>query len=510
MWSFRKEIHKYGIGLLPDPPCDKGMDVAFLIDYTGSMGPVIEEAKSSAAAIAAAIEAQSNPNSYRLALVISDETNKGSNPTYNGSAGYVSLPAAQKNVVTSGPSTNQYNTAMEIFGTLDNEVSFTAALNTINTGAFPLGSGVGGPEPLDIALDLVVNNDFVSPFRINKAKYVLIFTDNLPGGNDDTYTGVDDAVIANLTQDCIDKKIKVFVLGQGASHPVWQNLAINTGGNYNLSFDGSVIISQIVATCQDLEPPVAIASPDETIDLPTNSVSLNGTSSYDTDGTIVSYLWQIITGPGGGTFSTPMASTTNFSNLQEGVYNVRLTVTDNDGLSDTDFVTVTVENSIVDCDETISFSSDDQAGRYCTEVQLGAGTGTVVLNYNAGDIPDRFQIEYNGTIVADSLYVGDYLTGNPPDADTALWEGGAGSGMFVGKTYNGIPEYEWDGTQFVTTGNSSNYTVTQSDVAPSGQTAGAGTLSFVKTNANPSTMKVIVTALPANTGFDFTPNCPAV
>jgi len=162
----------------------------------------------------------------------------------------------------------------------------------------------------------------------------------------------------------------------------------------------------------------------------------------------------------------------------------------------------------IGCSENLSFASDDQAGRYFTEVELGLGTGIVTVDYNAGNIPDRFQIEYDGAIVADSLYVGGYFTGNPPDADTVLWEVGAGSGMFVGKTYNSIPDYAWDGVQFVATGATNNYTVIQADVAPFGQTAGAGTLSFVKTNPLPSTMTIIVTALPANTGFDFTPNCP--
>ncbi len=162
----------------------------------------------------------------------------------------------------------------------------------------------------------------------------------------------------------------------------------------------------------------------------------------------------------------------------------------------------------IGCSEDLSFSADDQAGTYYTNVELGLDTGLVTVDYNAGNIPDRFQIMYDGVIVADSLFVGGYFTGNPPDADTALWEGGGGSGMFVGKTYNNIPDYEWDGAAFVATGPTTNHTVMQADVAPFGQTAGAGTLSFVKPNALPSSMTIIVTSLPANTGWSFDPNCP--
>ena len=162
----------------------------------------------------------------------------------------------------------------------------------------------------------------------------------------------------------------------------------------------------------------------------------------------------------------------------------------------------------IGCSENLNFSSDDQAGRYFTNVELGLGTGLVTLDYNAANIPDRFQIMYDGVMVADSRYVGGYFSGNPPDADTALWEGGGGSGMFVGKSYNGIPDYEWDGVTFVASGPTNNYTVLQSEVADFGDTAGAGTLSFIKTNPLPSVMTIITTSLPANTGFDFTPACP--
>lgn len=163
---------------------------------------------------------------------------------------------------------------------------------------------------------------------------------------------------------------------------------------------------------------------------------------------------------------------------------------------------------ILSCGGLQEFSSDDQAGRFLTEVELGTDTGTVVLDYNASSIPDRFQIIYDGSIVADSLYVGDFFAGNPPDANTALWEGGSGSGMFVGKTYNNIPDYEWNGLNFIATGDTANYTVSQSDVASFGQTSGAGTLSFNKTNSSPSTMTIVVISLPSNTGWDFTTNCP--
>lgn len=344
-WAFREYMHKIGTGVNPNPPCSTGLDVAFLIDYTASMGSVINTVKTSVVDIVTAIENEVGVGNYRLGLAISDEYNGAETPRYNGSAGYTALPAGQKNVNT-GIGRTQYNTAMELFNT-NNDGAFTTQLNLLNTGAFPLGVGQGDPEPLDMLLDLVVNNNFLSPFRINVAKYVLIFTDAQPGGNDDVYNETDNIKIANLTADCISKGIKVFVIGNGANQTVWQNLATSTGGTFNTAFDSEVIISQIVASCQELEAPNANAGGDRTIKAPITMLTLDGTGSFDPDGNITTYLWEVISGPTGYNISNPNIASPTIRDLQEGSYQIKLTVTDNDGLQDVDFLTLVVQGPTI-------------------------------------------------------------------------------------------------------------------------------------------------------------------
>jgi hypothetical protein len=75
--------------------CDAGMDVAFLFDYTGSMGPVIETIKTGITSIIGTIITESNPGDYRLALGLADEGNNAT-PTYATSTDYLALPAAQR------------------------------------------------------------------------------------------------------------------------------------------------------------------------------------------------------------------------------------------------------------------------------------------------------------------------------------------------------------------------------------------------------------------------------
>lgn len=56
----------------------------------------------------------------------------------------------------------------------------------------------------------------------------------------------------------------------------------------------------------------------------------------------------------------------------------------------------------------ISFSGF--AGRYVAEsIVLGTGIGPVTASFNAQNVPDRFYLEWSGSIVADSLFVGDSL-----------------------------------------------------------------------------------------------------
>lgn len=88
-------------------------------------------------------------------------------------------------------------------------------------------------------------------------------------------------------------------------------------------------------------PPVANAGPDMPITLPVNSVTLNGSGS-DTDGSIASYEWTQVSGPSPADIASAASASTNVSDLAEGIYVFRLTVTDDDGVSGFDEVKITV------------------------------------------------------------------------------------------------------------------------------------------------------------------------
>ena len=71
------------------------------------------------------------------------------------------------------------------------------------------------------------------------------------------------------------------------------------------------------------------------------TTTLSG-SGTDADGTIASYLWRKISGPAGGTITSPTAAVTTVTGLIAGVYQYELTVTDNQGATGSDTVQITV------------------------------------------------------------------------------------------------------------------------------------------------------------------------
>ncbi|MEO1053269.1 MAG: PKD domain-containing protein [Bacteroidota bacterium] len=114
---------------------------------------------------------------------------------------------------------------------------------------------------------------------------------------------------------------------------------------------------EVVVTVQQTnQAPTANAGSNATIVLPTNSLTLQGTGS-DTDGTIASYAWTKVNGPA-ATLSGASTPDLSLSNLVEGTYTFRLTVTDNDGATGFDDVTVTVQPAIVNQDPTANAGAD--------------------------------------------------------------------------------------------------------------------------------------------------------
>jgi hypothetical protein len=153
------------------------------------------------------------------------------------------------------------------------------------------------------------------------------------------------------------------------------------------------------------EAPIANAGPDQTIVLPTNSVSLNGTKSYDPDGSIASYSWTLISGTGAATILNPNTATPTVTGLQAGVYVFQLVVTDNDGSTGTDQVQITVNAAPIE--PPVANAGADQA--------IVLPTNSTTLNGTKSYDPDGTLVSYEWTEVSgpSNAVIGNYNTPTP-------------------------------------------------------------------------------------------------
>lgn len=131
-----------------------------------------------------------------------------------------------------------------------------------------------------------------------------------------------------------------------------------------------------------------------------NCSSLNcdfdGQSSSDNDGTIDSYSWDF------GDGNSASGATPSHSYASSGTYNVTLTVTDNQGATDDETQSVTVEdpnqpttggftetNLNPSAGELLNYTIDVPAGASLLEVSTSGGTGNADLTINFGSVPTR-------------------------------------------------------------------------------------------------------------------------
>jgi len=231
--------------------CNEGMDIVFAIDYTNSMGTIIDNIKNNVISIANAISTASS-NNYRLGLVIFDEVRYSnvdpSTPPYYNSTAYSTLPTSQKYInLNSGEKLIQYITSMEKMSQ-NNVVSFNQQINAINNVSFPLGNGSGYPEPSDVAINLIMNSEFAGQFRDGAKKIIILITDNLPSGDNDKYQSNDITFVNALKIVAIIRGIKIILM-TSYQYNVLYDLANDTGGFVVNGYSPTEIINAINNIC---------------------------------------------------------------------------------------------------------------------------------------------------------------------------------------------------------------------------------------------------------------------
>jgi len=144
-------------------------------------------------------------------------------------------------------------------------------------------------------------------------------------------------------------------------------MAVTSADNTKLA---TGVIDNFAIVVANSNPVVANAGNNQTITLPTSSVTLDGSAST---GTITSYAWTQVSGPGTATIANPSGVSTGVSGLVQGVYVFELSVNNGASVSQ---VSITVNPavsagiSIFTTQIPVSSTSNDRQSKAGQEVGL--------------------------------------------------------------------------------------------------------------------------------------------
>ncbi len=269
-----------------------------------------------------------------------------------------------------------------------NSSIFEVNISINNTGAnTPPNAIISSPEEPNAfnVSDLITfdgSDSFDNQTSPENLIYAWDFYDKIDSNGDGNYTNDEDA-FGNITTHAYDNKGFFNV-----------TLTVTDEGGLNDTDSITIWIWNYLA--------VVIITATDTTPYENDTVTFNGTGSYDPDGFIGSYLWDF----DDGSFSPFPISDHSFNESR--IFNVTLTVTDNNGTSNTSWILINVlanaaptafidqplNGQIFDVNETIIFNSTSSSDPNDEDLEYywDFGDGTTYLE-NDTYYPDG---EYDG------------------------------------------------------------------------------------------------------------------
>ena len=275
----------------------------------------------------------------------------------------------------SGPSTATISAATSVNTGISGlqQGSYTFALKVTDN------NGATGLDSVKVTVNPAANLPPVANAGVSKTITLPVNSTNLDG----SLSNDPDGTISSYNWTQIAGPSTATISGAAASVATASSLVaglytfqLTVMDNNGATATATVKITVTAATPQ---PPIANAGADQTITLPVNSVTIDGSASSASSGSIVSYVWTETSGPSTVSLSNTVTNTLN--NLQAGVYKFSLTITDNNAATGTDAVTITVNPAA------------NQAP------VANAGTGiTLILPNNSTSLNGTLSTDPDGTI----------------------------------------------------------------------------------------------------------------
>jgi len=288
------------------------LDLIFTIDTTGSMWDDIANVKASASAIVEKIDAETS--NYRIAVV--DYRDFPVYP-YGGAGDY------------------PFN---DVLPFSSDKSSIIAAIQGLT-----LGWGADWQESVYSALMHSIDSTSLGGWRgSDKAAKIIILMGDAPPHDPEPFTGYTLSTVTDAAEKA--DPVHIYPIQIGGTVGKFEEIAEQTGGRAFTAESAGEVVDTILEALEVIaKTPIAEAGPDQTA-YQGDIVTLDGSGSYDPDGTIVLYEWDA---EGDGTYEWSSSTTAMTTHVYEttGTYHATLRITDNDGLQDTDFAVITVEKS---------------------------------------------------------------------------------------------------------------------------------------------------------------------
>lgn len=159
----------------------------------------------------------------------------------------------------------------------------------------------------------------------------------------------------------------------------------------------------------------------------------------------------------------------------------------------------------------VSSPAPPSEGAYYMDVDLGSGTGAVIINFTPGGPPNGIKAEYNGNTYNDlSSPVDGFHSASGTTAITYL--GNTADDAICGGIAGTSPvldNYIYNGVAFAAPGGNTNPTIDATDVSLSAAVPGTCVMVVPKLNPTPSTLSLTMIAPCAASQFSIEVECPA-